>query len=116
MMNSPGISVLFKGELFDPVFAIQVENYPPYAYPWSLTLGEASSMEILPLLQESPQSVCRKTCLDSHWNTWDSHRFSFEKDLIMHKFVLIKDPYGPRLPEFFKWLLSIHRMSLCAEC
>lgn len=29
MMRTPGIFVLFEEELFDPVFTIGVENYPP---------------------------------------------------------------------------------------
>lgn len=38
-MNIPGISVLFKEELFDPVFTVGVENSPPEVYLWSLTHG-----------------------------------------------------------------------------
>lgn len=49
-MSTPGISVLFEEELFDPVFTIGVDDYLPYRHILGLSpRGEASSMEILPL-------------------------------------------------------------------
>ena len=47
-MSTPGISVLFQEEVFDPAFIIGVEDYSPYRHTLGLSpMGEASSVEIL---------------------------------------------------------------------
>jgi len=48
--TAAGISVLFEGEVFDPVFTISAEDYAPYRHILGLSpVSEVSPVETLPL-------------------------------------------------------------------
>lgn len=54
----PSMSILFEWEVFDPLFTIRVEDYPPYRH--TLGLSPVSEVSPLPLPLPSVFSVCSR--------------------------------------------------------
>lgn len=82
-------TILFKGEVFDPVVTTSIEDYSPHRHILGLApVSGVSSMENCP---DCPQSVAGEAAREAFTGaSCDFPRSFLQKDLSAQRFLLIK--------------------------